>query len=437
MISNKRAITALLIFAASALSGCQQSAAIYPANSSSSGSWTSTTSSTSSGGTTSTPVGGNIMTITVNGSLCGANQYANEPCVSVTLCAAGNPNNCQTIDNILLDTGSYGLRIFQSQITVPLTPITNSSGASLAECVQFGDGSTEWGPVQYADVKLGNEPAIEVPVLTIDSTYATPPAICSSSQSTPDTSPSEAGFNGILGVGLLAQDCGTYCAQTASNGMYYACSGTTCSQTTIPLAQQVTNPVSKLPTDNNGVIVELPGGISLGGTSSVTGTLIFGIGTQTNNIPSGVTAFEANSSAEFTSVFSAYSSAAIPSFIDSGSSILFMPPASSLPACNTAAGGSHTGSGYSSLYCPSSNIALSSTNYSATGSVNGNVSFDAGNAYNLFNSGNSVFINMVGNGGSGSSAIVDWGLPFFFGRNVYVGIENTQSALGTGPYWAY
>src|SRR5690349_13669116 len=38
----------------------------------------------------------NVMTVTVNGSLCGDSryQYANEPCVSVTLCQPGT-SNCQ------------------------------------------------------------------------------------------------------------------------------------------------------------------------------------------------------------------------------------------------------------------------------------------------------------------------------------------------------
>ena len=56
----------------------------------------------------------------------------------------------------------------------------------------------------------------------------------------------------------------------------------------------------------------------------------------------------------------------------------------------------------------------------------------------LFNSANAVFTNYGGSVPSNlGSTQFDWGLPFFFGRRVYVGIFGAHSSLGTGPYWAY
>jgi len=31
----------------------------------------------------------------------------------------------------------------------------------------------------------------------------------------------------------------------------------------------------------------------------------------------------------------------------------------------------------------------------------------------------------------------DWGLPFYYGRTVYTAIENSTTAVGTGPYVAF
>jgi len=31
----------------------------------------------------------------------------------------------------------------------------------------------------------------------------------------------------------------------------------------------------------------------------------------------------------------------------------------------------------------------------------------------------------------------DWGLPFFYGRTVFVGFENRTAAQNTGPFFAY
>ncbi len=154
--------------------------------------------------------GPNVMPITVDGTQCIQGAYNNEPCVSVKVCTPGSTTSCVTINGILLDTGSYGLRIFNQALNgVALNKVTASDGGQLAECMQFADGSAEWGPVETADVVLGNESAVNVPIQVIDSTFPG----SSNCSGTLDTSPSAVGYNGILGVGPFQQDCGLICTQ--------------------------------------------------------------------------------------------------------------------------------------------------------------------------------------------------------------------------------
>jgi hypothetical protein len=376
-------------------------------------------SGTVSGFTVLTVTGGtlaaNVVPITVNGSLCSSGSYPNKLCVQVTVCTPGT-TTCQTVSDILLDTGSYGLRIFNQALTVPLTQVT-VPGGNLAECIQFVDGTADWGPVKSANVVLGGEPAVTVPIQVIDATFSTVPAGCG----TPEASPAVAGFNGVLGVGLFDQDCGPGCVTGANNGRYFACSGTSCSGTAVPLASQVQNPVAGLPVDNNGVLVQLPS-VPLGGQPSVNGQLVLGIGTQTNNTLSTVTTYPASSTgSSFITIFSG-NPASTEGFIDSGSNALFFSD-SALPI---------TINGW---YIPSTTTALSAVNEGYTGVPSGTVPFQVGNATALFGSGNSVFVELGGSI-SGVSGF-DWGLPFFYGRNVFVGIQGRSTSLGTGPFWAY
>jgi len=373
-----------------------------------------------SGSTTLTVTGGggqvNVLPVTVNGSLCSSGSYFNKPCVSLTVCIPGT-STCQVVTDLLLDTGSYGLRIFKQALSVSLPQVTVGAG-SLAECVQFADGSSEWGPVRLASVILGNEPAVQVPIHVVDATFGSLSSACRNA----DASPATAGFNGILGVGLFTHDCGGLCTSSANNGIYSACNGSVCNGTTVPLASQVQNPVALLPQDNNGVLVQLPG-VPLGGAPSVNGSLVLGIGTRSNNTPAAVTGYPANSVGEFTTTFNGVT--LTNSFIDSGSNgLYFSAPASLLPLCPSP---------NASFYCPAATTSLSATNTGAFGSPSGPVPFQIGNFNSLVRTSNRVFSEAGGSGIGG----FDWGLPFFFGRNVFIGIEGTSSSQGTGPYWAY
>lgn len=161
----------------------------------------------------------NVLAVTVGG--CGYGGV-NMPCVSITICKPGSTSECQTIPNILVDTGSFGLRIFSSKISVNLTQITDSNyGNSVAECAAFGSANT-WGPLKTADIYLtglSGEPKVTAPIQVINSNFSNYPSTCVS----PETSPSSSGFNGILGVGVLTYDCGTACASIEQNETYYSC----------------------------------------------------------------------------------------------------------------------------------------------------------------------------------------------------------------------
>jgi hypothetical protein len=121
------------------------------------------------------------------------------------------------------------------------------------------------------------------------------------------------------------------------------------------------------------------------------------------------------------------------SYIDSGSDgYFFLDSATTgLPDCattNNAAG----------FYCPPSPMSFaaitSDPNPNGSGlTVSQNVAFSIANALTLIDSPGVAFNNL----GGPSSGVFDWGLPFFFGRTVFVGIEGQRSAAGTGPYWAY
>lgn len=367
----------------------------------------------------------NVVAITVPSD----RSYPNKATVSVTVCEPGT-SNCKTVSNVLLDTGSYGLRIFKDQISNLALQQVVAGSTPIAECVPYLDGTGNWGPVKRADVKLGGETAGNIPIQIIDPSYfsgAIPPE-CQPPNVILAQSPADSGYNGILGVGLFTEDCGDACVRYTDIGIYFTCSGANCTGATVPLASQVQNPVAHLgPGYNNGVLVQM-NNIPLGGARTASGKLILGIGTETNNTPSGVTTYKTDNIGNFITVFN--NTIFDESFIDSGSNGLFFPaPASLIPICSSPS---------DDWYCPpvtlSSPMQLDATNYSANYSTSGIVEFEIGKATSLFNTNNSAFAEL---GGPAFGSGFDWGLPFFYGRSVFVGIDGKSSNLGTGPYWAY
>ncbi len=241
-----------------------------------------------------------------------------------------------------------------------------------------------------------------------------------------ESSPEETGFNGLLGVGGSSSD--------AIFTEYFNCSGENCSllNNGPPNADAVPNPVSALPNDNNGVVVSLPS-VAADGQETVNGTLYFGIGTQSDNQPGPVDIYRENSnvdSEDYLDINTVYNGITAGGFFDTGSALYFFND-SSIKECSNA-------SGLGGLYCPADTLSKSATNKSVSGSVSRAVTFSISNAETLLNSNNAAFDNLgATNDGKSKFDGFDWGLPFFFGRTVYLGIDGSSSPLGTGPYTAY
>lgn len=365
----------------------------------------------------SSPSGPNVLAITINPSSAAVCTFANELCTQVTICQPST-SNCQTITDVLVDTGSSGLRIFASAVTM------NLPSSDLGECMYFVS-STEWGRIHTVDVVLGGEPAVLVPIQVIDPTFAGQytsvgrPASNICGVAVVDSSPSQAGFNGILGVGLFPFD----------SGFYYNCVPLPCTSAAVSLSQEVQNPVGLLPVDNNGVIVALPS-VPASGSPSLTGSLILGIGTQSNNQPSRVTVLPTGSSGEIVTRFTHRLGVSTPEagIFDTGSSVIFFSDSSlSIPLCLPPE--------LSFLYCPVSPENFSAVNTGISGAPLSDVSFQIVDPTPLLMLGHTAISNI--GGPAFFTGVFDWGLPFFFGRAVYVGLSGKTSVLGTGPFWAY
>jgi len=397
--------------------------------------------------------GSNVAVISVNGGPVPGQVYKNGAFINgVTICNPGQPPAgafpfpvCQTVNGILVDTGSYGLRILQSAIpSLKLPSLTNADGNILENCYAFPDGSYLWGPAATADVYVGglnassfiNGPSAAVPVQVISSRInGGVPDSCSNGGANLNT-PEQLGANGILGVGPEPTDCTlagvNFCdgsAQAVPPNVYYACPTSGCLPADSPVLanrlQQVTNPARAF--NANGVVINLPA-VS-GAESSVNGTLTFGF----FGVAPGATIYTLDANANFTTVFNGQNLTR--SFIDSGSNALFFPD--SVPVCDDN----------TQFFCPPALTNLSASNQGATQGENV-IDFAVDNADNLFstNPGFAAFSTLAGPSGTGSCAsgagacTFDWGLPFFYGRTVYTKIDTCSpdicSPLFAG-WWAY
>jgi Protein of unknown function (DUF3443) len=460
-------------------------------NFSSAVSWSASAGSISSSGVltapvvsgTTTPGGGgnsNVQPIVVDaGPQPQSFVSANVPYTTVTVCAPGT-TNCQTIDHISVDTGSEGLRLLSGvlnsapiTVTATSTQDTTKSGSvaltatllplaanNLNECLVFADGFV-WGPVAAADISFPGataETAASTPVHILIPATSTPavPSTCMS-QNPAGGAGNEGGSvmtfgsNGILGVGPFQNDCGAYCTSMdvgcGSSGqpcVYYTCSGSSCSGVNLPVAQQVPNPVIFFAADNNGVLLQLPN-VPAGGSQNPAGSMIFGINTEPNNNLSqanNVYQIPDTGGLAGTLITTYQGQAYNISFLDSGSNGLYFLDSNhtGIPTCSGNSSG---------FYCPNNPAMVMATNQGQDANGNplgssGPANFTIDNALNLFNSSNTAFSTLGGpyfmscGTGNNPACAFDFGLPFFFGKNVFTAIDGAPvSGAPTGPFFAY
>lgn len=371
----------------------------------------------------------------------------NEPYVTITLCAPGSTSNCQTIDHVILDTGSVGLRLLQGVIApallASLPTETNPAGNPVGECYQYVN-SYAFGSVRQADFAIAGEKVASMPFHLIGDggVFATIPAACSSGGGTAILTVADFGANGILGVGTTNTDCGAQCAVAggSSAASYYDCPASGCGAIIARAArvaapfEQLPNPVAAFPVDNNGTILALPM-VPPGGLPSVVGTITFGIGTQADNSLTAMTVLPLTTSSSrlgpgvLTVTYKAKD--LTQSFFDSGSNDYFFID-TTLPPCTDA--------GLIAFYCPTTPTAISATLTAANG-------VSVGTAFTLYSPRDVAATANAAPGLGINPTLVkpplpfansfDLGLPFFFGRTVFTAIEGRTAGGVVGPYVAY
>ena len=395
-----------------------------------------------------TPTGPNTTEIVVDSGPLGAFVLGvtNVPYVTVTVCSPGlNLNNkCVTIDHVLLDTGSYGLRLLKSKVdaiglpTIPVAADANGTPAgNAAECYLFVLGGI-WGPLAKADVHIAGELAQAQNIQLIDDDPATAnlaPPNCKSNAGALLTSVSMLQANGVLGIGMVDVDCGITCLTNAyplGYVVYYSCPTLdTCLPAAMPIASQVQNPVASFAVNNNGTMITMPALPKLG-ANVAKGRLVFGIETQTNNRLGAASTYpvETNpASANYLYVGVQVGAKSYPqSYIDTGSNAMFFDNATLPRACSVSAGAQ------GNWYCPVDTWHQTATLPDAFGNPVA-FNFAIENADTLFTIGATALANLGGTAGQPAESFA-LGMPFFYGRKVFTSIWGKFLAPN-GPWYAF
>lgn len=399
---------------------------------------------------------------------------------TVTVCSPTDTTNCVSIDHVQVDTGSVGLRVLASKVkSLNLPPLKVSSrpdfitslGLNPAdypevhtwECFPFVIGGL-WGANAQAVVGLGRQFTSPIAVQLIEDETDPNKAIQSPDDCTATadgkilSSAGAMGSNGILGVGSTNLDCGSVCLDGSylANGtfvQYYGCLpgasaiGRCDTQAKVDANLQVSNPIAAFGDNrfNNGMVLVMPA-VTDPGAASASGELIFGVDTiatgssklSSNTVPAntkkvmlGVDTSNIDSYLNITTqlIRGSNTQVFLGSYLDTGTNGLFFTDTSNtpIPKCNN-----------STWYCPTSLMTLNAV-LSDGGSTLLNqvpVQFQVGNAEALFSTSNTAFGDASG-AAPGSSSDFAWGMPFFYGKRVYMSMWDITRFNSPPPWYAW
>lgn len=338
--------------------------------------------------------------------------------VAVTICAPGSTTNCQRIENIMVDTGSTGLRVQRAAISpdvLGLPPLLGRDNVPLAECEHFsGKNNAAWGAIRTADVSIGHmhAPGLAIQIVNDDSVQR--PSWCKNT--------ARPTSNGTLGIGWRPRDPHTFVA--VFNHRY------------TPLdpaidANHLANPVAKFTTHNNGEVFNFRDADSHG-EKAVKGTITFGIGTADNNRIDGAQYIPLDSNGLFTTTFDGVTFPS--SYIDSGTpQLILADPA--LSVCDTASSYYYDDAAThrsASLQENAAAVALNAPSAAATPQGDPAVPVD------VVVANRAVACRPVHAGVVGGIAEISttqgkfvWGLPFFLGKRVFL-VQQQAATDSTG-----
>ena len=355
----------------------------------------------------------NEMPIVLKGLRTATSHAFNRMTTSIEICSSGSSTHCHRVDNVMVDTGSVGLRLQERALNGFILPAEQSGGQDVAECFSFVGHSNIWGKVRLADVHLGGLVASNIPVQVANGSLMRPAdGTCPNYNNDPAS-------NGTLGIGRGTLE---------HIGILYTCDADDCRKLpsgSIPEALRVPNPISRLPKDNDGEIFLIPPATSAI-SKELSGTLIFGVNSAANNkLDPQLTILPLDAGGFFTTQFDGRSYSK--SYIDSGTQTIgFLDP--TLQTCTNS----------STDYCTTKVRNLFMATLTPNAQSRPIQSFFRimqepgipGRLYDLYD-------DIVSAGNSPDNFV--WGLPFFLEKRLVLVQEGKtpEGSRYTGPFYAF